>query len=783
MGLFSFFKKILGALFVATLYVAFSVIGQPVLGAAIIKKGLLVFGSTLLLSAFAGRRPNLDLPDVSQSVYGTNEPAKTVYGEAVVGGLICSVTEIESPSAISGGNNYRNYVCRYAICDKKDGFDYEVVDVEIGGVWLQGVSEPFKPAAGGVIRTLGSNGTGDAFGDGFKHMKPYAESDYLNYLEVITGIGAISGEGACSASLMDCDDEETEWTGEGLVWAVVNFTTGAAVDTFRRNRVSANTVRFRVKAYPTGKTVSNPAEILKLHLKNELGLADARIDDPSFTATAALATARNYSVDGVMRAGQEYAAIQWILQTMDGAALIQDGGKFYLKGLGNPSSVHTITESMLIEEPEIEHSIAWRERYNHARAEIVDSESNWTRQSTAEIDDPGAFSEDGNLKFLLDLGGLNFVNTKARANRILAEELVRRRHGRSVNLTVHHSDVPGLKAYDNVTLNLETNGVTGVWRVLNVLHSIEGTVALTLTSEEGLAAVTTRFTTVPAVSGLTARATGTSSVILNWTRGTDKLVTGYEYRQKPSSSSAWNAWALVPNGEWIQNFTYIDGLSSGTSYDFQIRARKGTSVGVGSSTVSVTTRASIPDVTGLTVTIGSSGNVEIRITGTPPRGHRWEYRYRVSGGAFGAWTEGNDFTRTAEIPGSSFTRGSTYNFEVRAADRDARGNTATANLTYNVAPPVPTLTVPGAPTSVQVTFFLHSYRLTWLPPSSGGAVVSYEVGGHESATATSPRLAWSTVSGGAAARHASLGLPFRSFFVRARNSQGAGPSVKVTRTG
>ena len=79
-----------------------------------------------------------------------------------------------------------------------------------------------------------------------------------------------------------------------------------------------------------------------------MGLADERIDLPSFTATATACDTRGYEANGIMRSGQEYAAIQWLLQTCEGA-LIQDSGKFYLKGLGQPClTVQTITEDMLI---------------------------------------------------------------------------------------------------------------------------------------------------------------------------------------------------------------------------------------------------------------------------------------------------------------------------------------------------------------------------------------------------------------------------------------------------
>ena len=110
MGLGDIFKAIGKALGFTAFFIAFSLIGPASWGAALLKKAGLVFGSTLLLSAFANQRPNFDLPDVSQSVYGTNEPAKTIYGEAVTGGLVCDIVEEQVPSVIGFGNDKLQYL-------------------------------------------------------------------------------------------------------------------------------------------------------------------------------------------------------------------------------------------------------------------------------------------------------------------------------------------------------------------------------------------------------------------------------------------------------------------------------------------------------------------------------------------------------------------------------------------------------------------------------------------------------------------------------------------------
>ena len=786
-GPFGFLKKALGAVFATVLFAASLAIGNPLTFFGAIKswKALFVFGSSLVLSAFAGRRPNLDLPDTSQSVTGTNEPAKTIYGEVVVGGLLADIQEIPNVSY----RHYKSYVCRYAICDKKPGFTYEVVDVEVGGEWLQATAETLKQAPAGDTRVMGANGTGTALSSDFQFLKPYAQSDYVgsHILDVVAGYGAAT-ETVRDTIQFGQDFDDSGWTGEGLIWAVVTFGTGdSALEQFQEKRVSAQTVRFRVKALLTGKTKSNPAEVLKQHLKNEMGLADARIDSASFTSTATVCNTRNYSCDGIMRAGQEYEAIGWILQTCEGA-LVQDSGKFYLKGLDNPASRFTITEDMLIEEPEIQHSIAWRERYNHIRAEIIDKDKEWTRQSTAEIDDPGAYSEDGNVKFMLDLGGLNFVNTQSHANRILVEELARRRHGRNIGLVVHHSDVTGIKAYDNVTLNLVKNGVTGVWRVINVIHAIEGDVQLSLTSEAGVSGLDTRFQTLPATTGLTATVRDQYSVRLSWTRIIPTyLVREWQYRVKQTRATTWGGWNPIPGATPVNASGVVSLLTPGTAYDFQVRARAGSAFGAASNTASATTLSDLLAPSGITITNNANGSVTVGFT-RPATFTAWEVRYyRVSTrGPWSSWRR-TSLSHQQTLAASLFVAGS-YIFDLRLINQAGQTGTQ-ARVTFTVtgatAPPVSQ--VPGVCTRLSVQVFAGTtnvYRLYWRPPTTGGAVSSYDV----AATVTSSApTSW--INAGEATRYqADRYFDFqqpqnaRYFWVRARNSAGHGSAASVRRS-
>ena len=129
MGLLRWFKNAFLAVLTVAAFGAFGAGGWfAAFGKALWSgKSLFIFASSVLLSAFSSRKPNIELPELQSSVYGTNERAKTVYGETVVGGLIADISLVD--------DDY--YAVRYALCDLKTGFDYTIVDVEIGGVWLR----------------------------------------------------------------------------------------------------------------------------------------------------------------------------------------------------------------------------------------------------------------------------------------------------------------------------------------------------------------------------------------------------------------------------------------------------------------------------------------------------------------------------------------------------------------------------------------------------------------------------------------------------------------------
>ena len=89
-------------------------------------------------------------------------------------------------------------------------------------------------------------------------------------------------------------------------------------------------------------------------------------------------------------------------------------------------------------------------------------------------------------------------------------------------------------------------------------------------------------------TGLTATP-GDGRVALSWDNPRDSRITAYEVRTRESGGS-WGAWYSVASGSTAASVTsiFVTGLTNGTAYDIQIRARAGSLAGPASDTVSAT---------------------------------------------------------------------------------------------------------------------------------------------------------------------------------------------------
>ena len=104
-------------------------------------------------------------------------------------------------------------------------------------------------------------------------------------------------------------------------------------------------------------------------------------------------------------------------------------------------------------------------------------------------------------------------------------------------------------------------------------------------------------TTDPGAPGLTAMA-GVAAVTLNWTAPTssgDSAITGYEYRQRTGDDYAADAWTAIANSASLTSYE-VTGLTGGSAYTFQLRARNSSGAGVYSAEVTTNAQAQTPSV-------------------------------------------------------------------------------------------------------------------------------------------------------------------------------------------
>ena len=92
-----------------------------------------------------------------------------------------------------------------------------------------------------------------------------------------------------------------------------------------------------------------------------------------------------------------------------------------------------------------------------------------------------------------------------------------------------------------------------------------------------------------APTGLTATA-GNAQVSLNWTAPNNNTIDDYQYRQKAGTGNYGN-WTAIPNSDAATTIHTITGLTNGTIYAFQLRARADIAEGTASTEVTATPMA------------------------------------------------------------------------------------------------------------------------------------------------------------------------------------------------
>ena len=284
-------------------------------------------------------------------------------------------------------------------------------------------------------------------------------------------------------------------------------------------------------------------------------------------------------------------------------------------------------------------------------------------------------------------------------------------------------------------------------------------------------------TTVPGPpTGLTATTNGATRIDLAWTAPTDTggaAITGYRIEVSDAGSS-WSD--LAPDtGSTTTTGTHA-GLSAGTTRHYRVSAINSAGTGNPSNEDSATTVSAPSRPRNVITTAGNSQATVIwnasRNDGGAPLDCYQIRRKKTADTDYGNWGTcrggSGGVQYSALITG--LDNGTEYSFQVRA--RNSAGLYSVESAAATVTPRA----FPGQPRSLNASGGNGQVMLSWTAPSSdgGAAITSYEyryktTGGYGG---------WSTVSGGGAARRATVtGLANdtpHTFQVRARNSAGAG---------
>jgi chitodextrinase len=224
-------------------------------------------------------------------------------------------------------------------------------------------------------------------------------------------------------------------------------------------------------------------------------------------------------------------------------------------------------------------------------------------------------------------------------------------------------------------------------------------------SSNSFTTLDTAAPTTPGTPGFSS-VTGTSATA-SWSGSTDNVaVTAYEYS--------------LNGGAWTSNSTStsvgLSGLTNGTTYSLQVRARDAAANYSGVSSNSFTTvdtaapsgpgTPTFSSITGSSATASwGAASDNVGVTG---------YEYSFNGGA---WTAGN-----SPVSLSGLANATTYSFAVRA--RDAAGNWSGASSNSFTTLDTQAPSAPGTPTFSSITG--SSASASWGAASDNVGVTGYE---------------------------------------------------------
>ena len=248
----------------------------------------------------------------------------------------------------------------------------------------------------------------------------------------------------------------------------------------------------------------------------------------------------------------------------------------------------------------------------------------------------------------------------------------------------------------------------------------------------------TTATTVPgAPTGLTATASGTSTIDLTWNAPSDDggaSISGYKIEVSSNGSSSWSD--LVANTNNTTTTYSHTGLSAGTTRHYRVSAINSVGTGTASSTANATTDAAAPTEpgapTGLTATASGTSTIDLDWTEPSDDGDASITGYKIEvspNGSSSSWSDlvANTNNTTTTYSHTGLSAGTTRHYRVSAINSVGTGTaSSTANATTNATTP----TEPGAPTGLTATASgTSTIDLDWTEPSDDGdaSITGYKI--------------------------------------------------------
>ena len=294
-----------------------------------------------------------------------------------------------------------------------------------------------------------------------------------------------------------------------------------------------------------------------------------------------------------------------------------------------------------------------------------------------------------------------------------------------MNEADHQVLLPKETASVEVIVTATTNATADGPRTVTVTGDLGGTAIgsgnITILDDES---------TPGAPTGLTATASGSTTIDLTWTEPSSDggyAITGYKIEASPNGTSNWTG--LVANTSSTVTTYSHTGLDPGTTRHYRVSAINDNGTGTASNIDDATTGTTVPGApTGLSAT--ASGSTTINLTWTAPSGDGGSaitgYKIEVSPNGTSNWTDrvANTNSTTTTYSHTGLDPGTTRHYRVSAINANGTGPAS------NIDGATTGTTVPGAPTGLSATASgSTTINLTWTAPSGdgGSAITGYKI--------------------------------------------------------